>query len=349
MKITQLLLSISLFSLGLIACTSEYRMPLDPTMVLDPAMNGRLNQAARLPLQKDMARKLQLPSNYRQALAAQLAPGLLYQQFIQKTAPGDPAYMLRTLLLHPKALKQLEVLFSDRIHQPLSTEVLLKQTQIQALLNATFFGSFPAGDIIGKRCQEYGKICSAGIFYRSENLSGKDLNQRYSFAINHQGQARFFRGGLHAQAQRQYRLAVGGALLLFDQQYAPALYRAIGSKTYNTLYVQGRYNHPDLVRKGQAGYPFREASRMAIGILSNGGLVLATVGEGRHPRGASPARMAQIMKQLGAVRALMFDGGGASQMAIKNKKNQLIVRSLPLVNKKANYLYNYSFLTLKRP
>jgi len=52
------------------------------------------------------------------------------------------------------------------------------------------------------------------------------------------------------------------------------------------------------------------------------------------------------MKEMGAVRALMFDGGGAPVMVVRTKQGQNLTRTLPEHTRTSNYYYNYSFMVL---
>ncbi|MEZ0369297.1 MAG: phosphodiester glycosidase family protein [Candidatus Sericytochromatia bacterium] len=328
-------------------CSRELSFPLDPTAKFATKLAPARNQA---PLEKALAIRLKQPGDYRQIQTLQIASGVLYQQFELKTGQGrgDPRYTLRTLLLAPRAFGRLKVLFSDRPHHPLYAQTVLARPGIQVLLNGSFFGRVPAGDVIGLRCSEHGRDCAPGIYDQAEKLSGKDLDQRYTLMIDQRGRAGLFRGGLGSSSRQQYRLAMGGGLLLFDRDQAAGLYGAVGTGPYERLYSSPRYNHADLVARGQGGFPGRSAPRTAVGILGDGSLLLVNLGEGKYrfSGGASPARMAVLMKQLGAVRALLFDGGGAPQMAIKNRRGELMIRSYPEMTRSSNYLYNYAFVTL---
>jgi len=53
-----------------------------------------------------------------------------------------------------------------------------------------------------------------------------------------------------------------------------------------------------------------------------------------------------LMKELGCIRALMFDGGGAPVMVVRTKKGQMLSHTHPEHSRTSNYFYNYSFLTL---
>lgn len=316
-------------------------------------LGTRLPQLAPIdtgvPLEKDLTNKLIAPNGYQSVQTLQVAPGVLFRQYENGTK-RDPRQTLRALVVHPRAFRRLQVMFSDQTHQPLSTETVLARPEVQVLMSWCFFGRIPAGDVIGLRCSGSGRKCQPGMYHLARQRTGKAIDQRYLFAIKHDGNTRVFRGGLDKSSAQHYRLAMGGGLLLFDQQTAPELYKAVGQKNYISLYSSPRYNHGDLVSKGQAGYPWRNAPRSAAALLPDGSLVLINLGEGqyRFQGGASPSRLAVLLKQLGARKAIMFDGGGAPQMVIKSRLGQTLVRSRPEATKQSNYLYNYAFLTLKR-
>lgn len=58
------------------------------------------------------------------------------------------------------------------------------------------------------------------------------------------------------------------------------------------------------------------------------------------------SQLAVLMKELGCVRALMFDGGGAPVMVVRTKKGQMLTHTHPEHSRTSNYFYNYSFLVL---
>lgn len=338
------------------------RFPLDPFDAIDftlPNYTGKAEATLSFdhgldlePVDSKLAARLKTPAGYRKTRTAQVAPGVLFRQYdLPNDLAPDPRQTLRVMLIAPAAFRQLEVLFSDQAHRPLSTQTVLARPGLQALMSWCFFGRIPAGDVIGQRCREGGRSCKPGIYHLAEKRTGKNINSRYSLAIGHNGKARFFRGGLGPSSTRWYKLAMGGGLLLYDKKTSPALYKAVGRKEYSKLYASKRYNHADFTAKGQAGYPWRNAPRSAAGLLPDGSLAIVNLGEGKYrfEGGASPARMALLLRQLGADSALMFDGGGAPQMVIKSRSGRLLARSWPEVTKSSNYLNNYAFLTLNRP
>lgn len=292
------------------------------------------------------------PLGYRRVITTQIMPGVVFKQFERGSkTPADPRYTIRALMIHPKAFKQLQVLFSDRMDHPLYSRTVMHRPGLMAMMSWCFFGRIPAGDMIGLRCEDQGRYCRPGIYYLSEKRTAKDINQRYTLAINHPGQIRIFRGGLGPNSRRWYRLAMGGGVLLFDRDKALPLYAAVGHAQYARLFTHPYYNHADIVRKGQAGYPDRAAPRSAAGMLSGGSMVFVNVGEGqyRFKGGITPPQLAKVLKEMGLVKALLYDGGGAPQMLVKGAQGRILVRTSPENTHTSNYEYNYAYLTLQRP
>ncbi|PIQ23264.1 hypothetical protein COW64_25680, partial [bacterium (Candidatus Blackallbacteria) CG18_big_fil_WC_8_21_14_2_50_49_26] len=263
-----------------------------------------------LPVNKVQATDLRTPNDYHRSRMLQLSPGVLFKQYERKGIyPPDPVQTLRALLIQPKAFKQIQVLFSDQYRHPLYFYKVANRTQTMAVMNWGFFGSIPGGDILGQRCTRQGVNCKSGIYHNSEKRTGKRTDLRYTLAITKKGQAQIFRGGLGPQSGKWYTKAMGGGILLFDRDLAPQLWVAVGRKYYTHYYLNPRYNEASIVRSGQAGDPSRPAPRSAMGIMADGSILYLQLGEGklRLEGGATPARLAKIMKEMGAVRALMFD------------------------------------------
>jgi hypothetical protein len=301
------------------------------------------------PVNRRQADSLRTPAGYTRTRLLQLADGLLFKQYErQGKAPPSPVQSLRALLLAPAEFRRFQPLFSDSYRRPLYFHTVAQRRQTLAVLNWGFFGSIPAGDILGQRCHALGKVCQAGLYHQSEQRTRKRTDLRYTLAINRQGKAVIFRGGLGKNSARWYSRAVGGGILLFDREQALPLWLAVGRKNYNSYYVQGRYNESSIVRTGQAGDPSRRAPRCAMGIMADGSLLLLHWGEGRYrlTGGATPAQLALALKQMGAVRALLFDGGGAPVMAVRTRGGRPITNTLPEHTRTSNYYYNYSFLAL---
>jgi len=301
---------------------------------------------------KDFSKALKTPLGYRRVITTQVSPGVIYKQFEQGSkTPANPLQTVRALLIHPKAFPRIKILFSDKMDHPLYARTVMKRPNLAAMMSWCFFGRIPAGDMIGARCKDQGFNCQPGIYHRSEQRTGKDINKRYTLAINHPGQLRIFRGGLGADSKRWYKMAMGGGILLFDNQKTLPLYEAVGRPEYLRFYTHPYYNHSDIVANGQAGYPHRATPRSAAGSLSGGSLVLVNVGEGqyRFKGGITPPKLAKILKEMGLTKAILYDGGGAPQMLVKNQQGRQLVRTAPENTPVSNYEYNYAYLTLQHP
>lgn len=302
-----------------------------------------------LPVNPQQAAILKTPGDYQRTRLLQLAEGILFKQYERKGHyPPDPVQTLRVLLIKPRAFSKVHALFSDQFRKPLYFYTVAHRRKTLAVMNWGFFGAIPAGDILGQRCIQQGARCRPALYHNSERRTRKRTDLRYTLVINRQGRATLFRGGLGKQARQWYSLALGGGILLFDRDLAPPLWFATGRKNYSMFYAQPRYNDPGIVKAGQAGDPRRSAPRSALGIMADGSLLYLQIGEGRYRLigGATPARLALLLKQMGAIKALMFDGGGAPVMVVRTQQGQTISRTLPEHTRTSNYYYNYSFLVV---
>lgn len=335
---------------------SSFRMPLDPTELFDFNYERAPREAeptpAWNPQTRAFASRLRTPRNYRTVRTLYLEDGMILKHFdYGNKRPADPRYTVRALMVPPEAFDRLRILFSDTWARPLSSQTVLERRDVMGLLSWCFFGRIPAGDMIGLRCRDLGRNCKPGIYHNAEKRTGKNINLRWTLALNHQKQFRLFRGGLGPDSHRWYRLAMGGGILLFDPDTSPSLYASVGRKDYASYYLSSQNNHQDIVRKGQAGYLHRATPRSAAGLMPDGSFVFVNLGEGqyRFDGGATPASLAAVLKQMGLRSAVMYDGGGAPQMALKSPQGRLLVRTLPERTRSSDYSYNYAFLTLTGP
>lgn len=326
----------------------RFRPPdVGPSVPKPLAFEPPVAVASYLPVNKRAAEVLRTPNGYYRTRIFQLSEGILFKQYERK-GKAHPEYSLRALRIEPRAFGKMQVLFSDTSKRPLYFYKVAQRRQTLAIMNWGFFGTLPAGDIIGQRCQRQGLSCQPGIYHNSEKRTGKRTDRRYLLTINRRNQAQIQRGGLGPQSGKWYQLAMGGGILLFDKDLAPQLWVATGRKNYNAYFASPRYNESRIVQNGQAGDVRRSAPRSAMGIMADGSLVYLQIGEGRYrlKSGATPARLAVLMKELGCVRALMFDGGGAPVMVVRTKKGQMLTHTHPEHSRTSNYFYNYSFLVL---
>ncbi|HEY9841534.1 MAG TPA: phosphodiester glycosidase family protein, partial [Candidatus Obscuribacterales bacterium] len=105
---------------------------------------------------------------------------------------------------------------------------------------------------------------------------------------------------------------------------------------------------PALIAPGQAGDPTRQAPRTAIGLLPDHSLILLNLGEGQYRLrgGVTPARLAELLQQLGAIAGLMFDGGGATLMHVRNTEGRVLAATRPEITSFSDFRRNYAFLVL---
>ncbi|MGE3724657.1 MAG: phosphodiester glycosidase family protein [Candidatus Sericytochromatia bacterium] len=327
----------------------KFRPPdVGPPIPSPMAFEAPVAVSSYLPVNKRAAEVLRTPNGYSRTRIFQLSEGILFKQYERLGKGAHPEVSIRALRIEPRAFGKLQVLFSDTAKRPLYFYKVAQRKQTMAIMNWGFFGTIPAGDVLGQRCSKQGLSCKPGLFYSSEKRTGKRTDRRYLLTINRRNQAQIQRGGLGPQSDKWYQLAMGGGILLFDRDLAPPLWFATGRKHYNTLFASSRYNESAIVSNGQAGDVRRSAPRSALGIMADGSLVYMQIGEGKYrlKSGATPARLAVLMKELGCIRALMFDGGGAPVMVVRTKKGQMLSHTHPEHSRTSNYFYNYSFLVL---
>jgi hypothetical protein len=298
------------------------------------------------------ARPLKTPHAYALHRRQPLSAGVTFYRYETKDSSGrsDPMQSLRVVRIDPAQLHRLRVLFSDRRDYPLSLTTVSNRSDLMAAMNWVFFGRIPGGDILGHRCQDSGVRCIPGSYTRSRQRTGKRTDLRYTTAVTRNGRVITFRGPLEVYLN-QLRIAMGGGVLLFNQSLQGEIFRAVGQNNYIKLYLSGQYNEASIVSKGAAGDPTRRAPRSAMGVLPDGSLLYINVGEGhfRFRGGVTPSRLALIMKGMGCREAIMYDGGGAPTMAVKNYHGEKVEATRPERTATSDYSKNYSFLTIVRP
>lgn len=294
--------------------------------------------------------KLAVPHNYFLSRTESLSPGI---DFVQYERKGNPAkhhlYTLRVVHIQPSQFSRLRVFFSDKRDQPLALDVITGRIDVMAAMNWVFFGRLPGGDIWGDRCSARGRWCKPGSYINAYRRVNKATHKRYAVVISRDNKPGLFRGGLNRHERSRYRLGMAGGILLFDKlEKTQVLYNAVGKAIYNRLYSHPRYNEVAIMQPGQAGDTQRAAPRSAVGILPDQSLVYINLSEGRFrlEGGATPYQMAVFMKQMGCTRAVMFDGGGAPVMVVKNQTGRLRVKTQPEMTATSNYKLNYSFLAI---
>jgi hypothetical protein len=133
---------------------------------------------------------------------------------------------------------------------------------------------------------------------------------------------------------RAFPIPANGYLLTIRKNNVPAADLAVGTPVrLETTTVPADFaNYPQIVGAGpllvlegrivlnaaaekfSPAFEQQQASRSAIGITSQGTLIVAAAHNRVGGRGASLREMAQIMQQLGAVAALNLDGGSSTSL-----------------------------------
>ncbi|MEZ0371563.1 MAG: phosphodiester glycosidase family protein, partial [Candidatus Sericytochromatia bacterium] len=325
----------------LTACRPASSAARDPGETQLPAASARAQ--GQLPESFSLA----VPSGYSRIEKRKLMPAAEFESM--RLSSGSAAHLaLRALHIQPAALAQLRVLFSSRSGQPLELATVNARPEVLATMNWVFFGRLPAGEIQGDSCTDTGKTCVAGMFQPRHPSEREQAERRYALAIDEMGHPQLLRGGLKHTDSRSLRLFLGGGILLFDgldPKYRQ-LYRAVGHPNYLRHYTAA--NDPALIAPGQAGDPTRQAPRTAIGLLPDHSLILLNLGEGQYRLrgGVTPARLAELLQQLGAIAGLMFDGGGATLMHVRNTEGRVLAATRPEITSFSDFRRNYAFLVL---
>lgn len=287
-------------------------------------------------------------SGYKEPKVTQLATGITYNEYIHSS--GDKKETIRAITLNTSNLNKLDVNFSR--NSSLNFEKVAKQSDVLAVMNGTFFtgnqaNGKPAGDIIGTEFGELSDIDKKfyekkGAFTIAEDSIISNIENRYSFSIDNNGKATVFRGGIDnltvmngKNYSNQFKMSIGGGVLLFDTSNTDGkkMYDSIGNgkNSFNSVYKNN--NDERIVKSGNGGDPSRIAPRSAMGILSDGSVVMINASEGiyRKPggNGMTPYDLAKAMKEMGCVTAIMFDGGGAPTMIAKDQNGKIVTHTTP--------------------
>lgn len=285
--------------------------------------------------------------------SAQLSEGISYKE--QSNSKGN----VRIVSISPDKLNKIGVLFK-RDGGRIDIDKEFKSGKYLVVTNGTFFGgSFPAGDMKGS---ELGKVVTndykkkpqiKGLItdgddriaknnpskIHSGNISIPDANKRYTFTVSKDGKASIFQGGLETNShknysthdQNKYNIALGGGLLLFDQN----------NKNLN------KSNDPNLLHNVDLN---RSTPRSVIGIKKDGSVLLVQFGEGkdRYNKGFSVNTVSEHMSSLGCVSAVMFDGGGAPTIKAMDSNNRQIVDTEPYNMLGDSYKSNMSLIVISK-
>jgi exopolysaccharide biosynthesis protein len=119
-----------------------------------------------------------------------------------------------------------------------------------------------------------------------------------------------------------------GAVSLFMQDELPSVRReaVLAFQSYPALLVGDGRVPPELQAPGRGVDVSHRDSRLAIGIMDDGSLVIAltrfsAIGRTGEtlPWGPTVPEMAAFMKSLGCRRAMLLDGGLSSQLALRGR------------------------------
>ena len=291
------------------------------------------------------------PTGYKEKKTAQLSTGINYNEFsTNNDASGKKT--VRAVTISPEKYNKIGVQFADS-KSAININSLSNSSQKPLLvMNGTFFGGSVAGDAKGK-VHSKGQVDS-GSFIRSEKSVAAKIDNRYTFAITNDNKPVIFKGGLYnpnektphiGKSELEVKTALGGGVLLFDGANS-AMYKAVGTKAYNSQL--GKNNEKDIVNVN-IGLS-RECARSALGIMPNGSIIMVNIGEGQYHRedegGVTPAKVAKIMKEMGCVSAIMYDGGGAPTMKVKDDKGNVIANTKPNID--SGYATNKSVFVVSK-
>lgn len=306
-------------------------------------------------------------NGYQKPKTVELAEGVTYKEYISNN--NSPTETIRAVNISPEKLSKLNVDFSRS--SSLNFNDIAKNSNTLVVMNGTFMTSTdasgrPAGDIVGK---EFGKVPAkdiskgekSGKFTISENTVISNIEKRYSFAIDKNNKATIFRGGIDNPAIKpdsnhsadNYNFSLGGGVLLFDKSSSSGkiLFNQVkpsNDDKFNSEYLKN--NDSRITGKGQGGEPSRIAPRSAMGIMPDGSVVMVNSSEGKYRRtngaGTTPYELAKIMKDMGCISAVMFDGGGAPVMIAKDKNGKTITHTTP--HESGGYGNNKSMIILNK-
>jgi len=169
----------------------------------------------------------------------------------------------------------------------ISKNDFIKNENFIAAINGQFFGN---GVLIGD-------IKSEDKIYLDSAYYDKISDKRYFISISDKGDIHYGKSGLEENYKNDTKFFIGGLLRLYDKDIV-----------YKDSYSGDSQNS--------------SISRTFIGIDNNNKLSLITIGEGsKRDKGASFDESIKILKSLGIKTAFILDGGGSTNMIIKNKES----------------------------
>lgn len=125
--------------------------------------------------------------------------------------------------------------------------------------------------------------------------------------------------------------SMGGAMLVTPDELPNVQTRAwIGFQSYPTLLSGAGLTPWELQAEGRGVDLTHRDSRMALGVMADGSIVIALTrfgGAGRFaetlPFGPTVPEMAEFMRSLGCERAVLLDGGISSQLTVREMSGGL--------------------------
>lgn len=297
---------------------------------------------------------IQTPAGYKSVKTQALTEGVEYREYLPvavKDAVSQDKGRLRTINISPGNLGQLHLQFARfPSGPPFPVSDVVNKPHVVASMVGTFKGGVPAGNIVGDETKDGGKTASPSGFYTASASTGKPIDQRYTFAIKKNPlEAVLFRGGVTAKNHQDYQIAMGGGVLLFDKANQRQMYDAVGTSTYGDFYKN--LNESQIIGPGQGGDPGRTEPRGAIAFMPNGSIVLVNVSEGSYhgKGGCTPDTLARRLKEMGAEKAIMFDGGGAPQINARTEQGALVTHAEPDTRPTQGYNLNLTSLYVTTP
>lgn len=294
----------------------------------------------------DIESKINTPNSYLLKNKTSLKDGVDFFEF----SNGNDKKTVRAVEINKNSLKDINVLFSR--NSSLNVDKLNKDPKNLMVMNGTFFtgtgsNGRTAGDVKGSESSSSLKPTDTkGLITNSEKSVRAEIEQRFSFAIDKNGKAEIFRGGLDEDNQKDIKVSIGGGVLLFDSKNSN-LYKSLSNENnYEKEYLNK--NDKRITSSGQGGDPNRATPRSAIGIMPDGGVVFVNIGEGKYRRagGMTPYQVAKTLKDMGCSSAIMLDGGGAPVMKVKDQNGKVISNTSPDIS--GGYGNNKSFLVVKK-
>jgi hypothetical protein len=289
---------------------------------------------------------INIPKSYTLKNKSELKDGIDFFELNN----GNDKKTIRAVEINPSNLKNLNVLFSR--DSSLNIEKVHKDPKNLVVMNGTFFTGTgvdgrAAGDLKGiEKSVSLKANEKKGLVTNAETSVRKEIEQRFSFAVDNSGKASIFKGGLDDKKQSDFKTSIGGGVLLFDSKDS-SLYKNLNNESsYESDYLAK--NDKRITSSGQGGDPNRATPRSAIGIMSNGSTVLVNIGEGIYRRagGMTPYQVAKTLKEMGCVSAIMFDGGGAPVLKAKDENGKEVTNSSPDI--KGGYSNNKSLIVISK-